>query len=417
MVGSMLHSFGRRYVTCAQRLGLHDPNLIDAFYGDSGTMPMDTVRQHHPISAIIRDASALLRDIQTRGGDNPQRRHYLADQTQGLITRARIMDGEPIPLEVELRDCYGLALRETPEAELRALHHELASLLPPGDGTLAERFQRHVRERAIPANAALALLREVIAPELDRRTREMFPMLPAKAGATISLKSHVTWTAYNSYHGQFQSSVQFNADKPMEVPALPGIAAHELRPGHATHFALQELMFTREARAEHAIQVFGSSIFTVAEAWAMSALSIIMSRPEIVAWIEELLAQTGKSHLRAADELRITEIFDALRAAQGNMGIMLEQGVPRDVVRAYGQRWRLADDAGAKALLGFIDVFGKAYPFTYFAGQSLMEALLNRPEGRDYWGKRVLTEPVTPALIRAWIADGPSAIPPLVLAM
>lgn len=410
MVGHTLHAAGRGYVQLALKLGLHDPKLVDAFYGPVELRPESSQSAEYPIPDIIRAASTLRREVLSIRDEDPLRRHYLAANLQALVTRARVVQGEPISLETEMRDCYGLAPVWTPEAQLAALHAELADLLPSGPGSVAERYQRHVQERAMPAADALTLLTEQILPPLRERTARLFP-LPREAAITVSLARGVTWTAYNFYLGGLQATVQFNADKPLQIPALPSIGAHEGWAGHATDLAIHEKRYAMdEDRAEHTISVFGSPWCTVGEAWAMSALSVLMTPAEILAWLEELFARTGKSQLQPAREQRITDIYDALRATQGNMAIMMQRGDPDDAVLAYGKQWRLATDAEAASLAGFIRVFGYAYPFTYFAGRVLLDALFQRPEGVPYWANRVLTEPVTPALLRAWTAEGPEGI-------
>lgn len=410
MTGHTLHAAGRSYVRLALRLGLHDTNLVDAFYGPADLRPESHNPSDNSIPDIIREASTLLREVQAIQNEDPLRRHYLAANLQALMTRARVVQGDPISLATEMRDCYGLEPVWTPDAQLAALHAELADLLPAGAGTLAERYQRHVLERALPAADALALLTEHILPPLRARTVRLFP-LPEEAAIIPSLAHGVTWTAYNFYRGGLLAAVQFNADKPLQVPALPSIGAHEGWAGHATDLAIHEQLLARnDDRAEHTISVFGSPWCTVGEAWAMSALSVLMTPAEILAWLEELFARAGKSHLQPAREQRITEIYDALRATQGNMAIMMERGEPDDAVLAYGKQWRLATDADAASLVGFIRVFGYAYPFTYFAGRALLDKLFLRPEGVPYWANRVLTEPVTPAVLRAWTAEGPDGI-------
>jgi hypothetical protein len=45
----------------------------------------------------------------------------------------------------------------------------------------------------------------------------------------------------------------------------------------------------------------------------------------------------------------------------------------------------------------------RSYIFNYFLGRQLLDTLLNKKNDSDRWFTRLLSEPVTPALLRSWI--------------
>ena len=70
------------------------------------------------------------------------------------------------------------------------------------------------------------------------------------------------------------------------------------------------------------------------------------------------------------------------------------------------QRYRLATVEEARKTLSFLKARrNRSYIFTYHCGGELLDALFAARGDRDVWFSRLLTEPVTPGQIRAWIQD------------
>ncbi len=411
---SPLDGIATRFVQLAHQLNIHTPGYVDAYYGPLELKPIIEDPALYPVSGIIAEAGRLREELRSTLEGHPQRRHYLASNLRALEMRARVVAGEPISLRDEMRACYDIDPLWTEESQLDELHRELSDLLPSSTEPLATRYQQHIVERrAIPADQALQLLEADILPSLRAMTSAFFP-LPEMATIALGLKFNVSWSGYNFYLGAFRAGVKFNGSKPMELPQLALIGAHEAWPGHAADLSIHEaLLGIGQGRVEHLISLFGSPWCLVSETLAMLGLQVLMSPDEIIAFQQSLFARADRSNLDAKREQRITEIDSALRSAQGNMCLMLEQGSSEQEALNYTKKWRLETDEGAARTLQFIKVFGRAYPFTYYLGLPSMQALFDRPEGKLYWANRILTEPATPSQIRAWVKDGPLALTPL----
>lgn len=411
---SPLDGIAAKFVQLAHQLNIHNPGYVDAYYGPLDLKPIIEDPTTYPLSGIITEAGRLRDELRSTLEGHPQRRHYLALNLRALEMRARVVAGEPVSLRDEMRACYDVEPIWREESVLTGLHQELADLLPTSGDPLAARYQQHILERrSIPAGQALQLLATDILPSLRTMTAALFP-LPEMATIALGLAFNVSWSGYNFYLGAFRAGVKFNGDKPMELPQLALIAAHEAWPGHATDLSIHEaLLGIGQGRVEHLISLFGSPWCVVGETLAMLGLQVLMSPDEIIDFQQFLFARADRSALDATREQRITEIHSALRSVQGNMCLMLEENASEDEVLAYVKQWWLETDAGAARTLQFIKVFGRAYPFTYYVGRPSMQALFDRPEGKLYWANRILTEPTTPSQIRAWVKDGPLALPPL----
>lgn len=411
---SRLDFIASDFIRLALKLDIHNRGYIDGYFASPKYKKhISTNSKGYPLPNIIREAGELRARLCAIQGGDTKRRHYLAASLRGLEMRARTVSGEKVPLIDEMRACYDIDPVWTPESQFEELHRELNALLPSGTGSLADRYQEHVvNQRSIPAEQAKQLLETFILPELRKRTAAMFP-LPEMAAITLELAHGVPWTAYNFYKGAFLAGVAFNADKQMELPSLAATAAHEAWPGHATDHSIHEaLLGIGQGQVEHQIILYGSPRNVVSETWAVLALSVLMSPKEIIEFQQRLFKQADKSSLDAVREQRITEVYGELRAIQGNMCIMLDRGESESAAIEYAQKWHVGSAGETDRMIKFINKFGRAYPFTYYVGRPRMEALFKRPEGMLYWAGRILTEPVTPSLMRAWVDQGPLAVPP-----
>lgn len=414
---SRLNPLARQYVNLALQLGNLKPGFVDAWYGPKYLASFSAAQAKDPshnARTITDAASKLKNELQRTPGDAARRemlrRHYLYSNIRALETQARIVAGDKIPLETEMRDCYDVRPYWTPETDIQEMHDGFASVLGVKKENFIAAMEQYSDQTSIEPKLAVQLLNTVIFPRLRERTNQLFPQLPAHAAINLALAYNVSWSAYNYFKGNAVSGVKFNASTRMSAGTIAGTGAHEAWPGHGTDLAIhEELLLKGEGRLEHSISVYGSPWCVVGEGWANSALNAIFSEDEVVALQTQILRTANITAYSADQTIAIAAIAQRLRCVQGNVAIMLENGAPREQALQYAKKWRLINDANAERTVRFIEIYGKAYPFTYFLGQELVEKLLARPEGKHYWSTRILTEPVTPSLLRAWIAAGPNA--------
>jgi hypothetical protein len=96
-----------------------------------------------------------------------------------------------------------------------------------------------------------------------------------------------------------------------------------------------------------------------------------------------------------------------LKGVNGNAAFLLhEQGASAETVRRYLQHYGLLTEQEAERRIAFISrPLDRAYIFTYYWGQTMLEALFDLKPARTAWFTRLLTEAVTPTQIRQWMQD------------
>jgi hypothetical protein len=148
MAGSLVE----RYIRLGLRLGRHSEDVVDAYYGPPKLGA--AVAAEPPIDprVLVSDAETLLHELEDS---------WLRDQVRALRTCAGVLAGESRSYADEVEDYYGVRPTHTDESVFAAAHEQLETLLP-GDGTLAERYQRWEGSNLVPAEQIERLMPAVM---------------------------------------------------------------------------------------------------------------------------------------------------------------------------------------------------------------------------------------------------------------
>src|SRR5262249_8136831 len=125
-------SLVERYLRLGLQLGRHVDGIVDAYFGPPGLAAAVEAEPPAEPRALVEDADRLLVELEAG---------WLRDQVNGLRTYAGVLAGERRSYADEVEGCYGVRPTRTDEGVFAAAHERLAELLP-GDGTLAERYER-----------------------------------------------------------------------------------------------------------------------------------------------------------------------------------------------------------------------------------------------------------------------------------
>jgi len=383
----------------------HIPGYVDAYYGPPEWREEAEADGLRPVDELAREASALSAAIADDTEMDPQRRDFLAREVRAMQTSLNILQGEQVTLVEEVKALYDITPEWVDEAVFEETHRTLDGLLPPGD-SLAERMTIRMKATEIPVERVEPVLHEIIA-ELRRRTRTRFS-LPADEAFQLQLVSDQPWRAYNWYLGNCCSRIEINTDLPLHITGLTDQMAHEGYPGHHTELSIKESQLVREQGwIEHCIALINSPSCVVSEGIATRALSVLMTDNELVAWhASKLFPRAGYGHLDAYREHKVdTAKRELERAVLGNAGFLLhDQGASEDEVVTYVQRCGLLSEEEARKGVHFVnEPLFRSYIFNYRYGGEMLDALFAAQDNHDHWFSRLLTEPVTPSQIRAWM--------------
>lgn len=376
-----------RYVRLAHALNEHVPHLIDGYSG-----PPEWAEQTNRTPAELLTATA---DFLERVQEEPdeQRRAWFRAQGRALHTHARRLTGENLPFAEEVRGLYDIDPLTAPLNELDSALQRFADALP-GTGPLAHRLDA-LRQKVTLQNEDVLSIAEPILHELRGRTKARYG-LPDGEDFSIHLVTDKPWGGYNWPLGNLRSRIDINTDFPVVLPSLPDLLAHEGYPGHHTENVFKETELVR-ARGwlEHQLILLYSPQSVMAEGIAMNALSMVMTKEEVQAWLTGELARAAK-----LDPQDITAFMAAQQAREdikhvsGTAAVQLYQdGVPEEEVVKFLMHYNAVNEDRARQSLRFIQ-FNRGYVYTYTVGRVLVKAFVQKNGQASF--AELLREPLTP---------------------
>lgn len=394
-----LDDVARTYIRLAHGIEAHLPGYIDGYYGP------DALREteQRPLDVLEREIEQLHR--QANDVLHEPRCAFLSAQTRAMRTSVRLLKGESIPYREEVRDLYDIEAERTDERVFDEMIASIEGLLP-GSGDVASREQAFRAQLEIPPERLRPLF-DIIVRELRQRTADTFG-LPAGESFDVAFVTDQPWSGYNWYLGKNRSRIDINTDLPKYLTDLPDLIAHEAYPGHHTEHAIKDAeLYEGKGHGEHCILLINAPECVISEGIATRARQAVMTDDELRDW---LISELGPSAGIPADTitgmLDLQELKRGMRYVTNNAALMLhEDGASEADVKAYIQRYRLARPEEADKSLQFITHPNfRSYIFTYTAGGELLDRLFAKGDARR-WFSKLLHEPVTPGLIRDWIAE------------
>jgi hypothetical protein len=329
-------SLAERYVALAFRLGKHEPDLVENYYGPREVVaPVEAEEPLEP-ARLVEEARALLDDLD-RGDLEPQRRAWIAEQTRALLTTARRLAGERFSYADEVEGTFGIRPRWYDERDFDRAHALLDEALP-GSGGVRARYVRWFEETVIPPDKLLPAAESVMA-ELRARSEEIVG-LPEGETVELEVVSGKWWSGFNRNLGDLRSRISINTDIPFQAFDLAYFLAHEAYPGHHVDGVWKEQVLVRErGQVEETLTLYGPEA-ALAEGVAEVALDMVTDDGG-----QELNAR----HLGALgidyDAEVGGQVFAArrlLRAVMSNLVLLLhERGASMDEARDYARRWSL----------------------------------------------------------------------------
>ncbi len=394
---------GEGYVRLALAIDQHNPSYIEAYFGPAAWQEQAQMDGPRPLPELAQQAALLADAIANADGLDAQRREFLTRQVKAMQTSLRLLLGESMALADEVELLYDVRPSWVEESLLEETYRLLDELLPPGD-SLRERMAQRKQGLELSATQLPQLIPSILR-QLRQLSRDRFP-LPEEESVEFAFVQDQPWMAYNWYQGRGQSQIEINTDSKLYITDLVNLVAHEAYPGHHTEFSIKDFRLGQQAgRVEHCLALVNAPSCVVSEGIATCALASVLSDEEWVAWhAAEIFPMAGLAHLDARRERMIEQALEQLNGAYGNAAFLLhEQGAEEARVRDYLQRYGLLTEEEADHMIRFMSSpLDRSYIFTYYWGQQLVEGLLAAKGERPYWYARLLTEAVTPTLIRQW---------------
>jgi hypothetical protein len=383
--------FLERYVRLCLRTDRHADGFVDAYFGPPEWK--QAVEAEEPVDPkeLQQEARELLG---TLGGADleDERRRWLRAQLEAIACVTGRLSGEEMSWADEVDRTLGVRPVRTETRVFEEVHGRLDAVLP-GRGDLRERYNAWDVQNAIPRERVIPAL-ERLQAALAPRAHELAPM-PADESVTYELVSGKSWIAFAGYQGASRTKIEINADLPISVVLLVGLASHEAYPGHHTERTAKDAaLHLGRGWIENCVAISAAPEALVTEGLAQCALEQALGE-DAFAVVADVLADTGI----AFDPEQAQEVHRAnlaFYAPAVNAAFMLhEDGASTDEAEAYMRHWGLESDERAAHTIEFLtDPATRAYVSAYPDGNRLCRAFAERAP-RNF--TRLLTEQLTPA--------------------
>jgi len=353
-------SAAERYLRLGLQLGRHVEGIVDAYFGPPELAAAVDAEPPVDPRRIVSAAEALLDELEDG---------WLRDQVVGLRTYAGVLAGESGSYADEVEGCYGVRPSYTDEAVFTAAHERLEELLP-GDGPLAERYERWQDSIRVPTEQVERTVAAVI--EEARTWTRRLVALPDGEGVVLEIVRDRPWWAFCSYLGDLRSRIVVNVDLPLSAIDLLVLAMHETYPGHhAERCSKEHLLVRARGLLEETLVLVPTPQSLVSEGIAKLAPSVLLEGEggsALAAVVHDAGIELDLAHALAVDRTH-----EPLQWAEVNAALMLHEGGASEAeTQAYLERWGLMTPKFAAHLIRFFTApTSRTYIVTYPAGREL----------------------------------------------
>jgi len=393
-----------RYVTLVLRVGQHDADYVDAYYGDPARQPASAPM---PLEELAAEAAALRAELAGVEPDTADelsglRRNYLNRQLAAVASRIEMLAGARFTFDEEAERLYDAAPPHKTEAEFQAILDDLEPILP-GAGPLVDRYAAFRSRFVIPTERLDSVFQAAIDGCRSRTAAHLD--LPEGESFTIEYVTGKTWSGYNWYQGNFTSLIQVNTDLPVTIDRAIDLACHEGYPGHHVYNMLLEQHLVRDRGwVEFSVYPLFSPQSLIAEGTANFGIDVAFPGAERTAFEREsLYPLAGLDPAMAERYGAVQDAVERLSYA-GNEAARryLDGGIDRAAAEAYLQRYAMMPADRAAQRVRFMDQY-RSYVINYNLGQDLVRAWVEREAGGadpdKVWAAfgRLLSTPRTPS--------------------
>ena len=372
-----------RYLELALRLGKHDADLVDSFYGSEELAArVDAEEPRDPV-ALADEAQGLLAELD----DDP----WLAAQVQALETNARKFGGERFDYVDEGRLVYGIEPRWRDEATFEQAATGLDEALP-GTGDVHVRYAAWLEETAIPAEILEQALLDVAA-ELRRLTGGLIG-LPEGEEYELELVTGKRWLGYAEYLGGLRTKISINTDLPLPAGDLVHLTSHEIYGGHHTHRTWIETELVRGlGQTDRTLDLLYAPEAVISEGIAETGPGLVSGDGQELA--AAVLGRLGFEYDYEVGA-RVIEAREMTRPVAANVAMLLyDRDASREEAIEYARTWSLQPPERSERLVDSqLRSRSPVYQHTYWQGKELVAARVGGDPARL---RELMTARVRPA--------------------
>ena len=404
-----MNAIAERYVKLVLQVGQHDPDFVDAYYGDPSWRPEGDPTPRPELLNEARALRAVLAETPAPPDGEPLERlrhEYLDRQLAAVESRLLMLDGASFSFDEESRRLYDAeAPRHTAE-DFQAVLDQLAERLP-GEGPLPDRYAAFRERFVVPRDRLDAVFRAAIEGCRERTMARM--ELPEEQQFTLEYVTNQSWSGYNWYKGGFTSLIQVNTDLPITIDRAVDLACHEGYPGHHVYNVMLEKHLVRDRGwVEFSVYPLFSPQSLVAEGTANYGIDVAFPGDERTAFERETLYPlAGLDPATAGEYAAVQALVEELSYAENEAARRyLDGAFTREQAADWLQRYAMLPRDRAEQRTRFFDQY-RSYVINYNVGRDLVRDYVERQGGTaDQSGVRwsvfanLLASPLLPSGLR-----------------
>ncbi|HXT71162.1 MAG TPA: hypothetical protein VN700_15470 [Vicinamibacterales bacterium] len=380
-----MNSIAERYVKLVLRVGQHDKNFVDAYYGDPAWKPTGPALT---LTELGAEAEALRKEVRATpvppaiDAIGRLRRDYLDRQLGAVETRVAMLGGQKLPFDDEAERLYDARPPNKAESEFRPVLDALAKLLP-GKGSLVDRYAAFREKYVIPKDKVDGVFRAAIEGCRSRTLAHL--QLPPGETFTVEYVTGKSWSAYNWYKGNFTSVIQVNMDLPITIDRAIDLACHEGYPGHHVYNALLEQHLVKERGwVEFSVYPLFSPQSLIAEGTANFGIEVAYPGESRTAFEREKLYPLAGIDPSTAQTYNAVQMQIAKLSYAGNEAARryLNGEISREAAAAWLQKWAMSPKDRAEQRTRFFDEY-RSYVINYNFGQDIVRSYVDRSGGTE----------------------------------
>jgi hypothetical protein len=372
----VLDAAGEYYARLVLALGERDSDYVDAYYGPSAWRD-EAKKARKSLDEIRTAAVAVLAEVEkARPHDEPSklRQSYQRHQLGALIARVGMLSGTKMSFDDESKALYDAVAPRHDDAYFATVVGDLEKELPPGSGTLADRYQAFRKDFVIPRDKLDLVFRKAIEVARERTLSHL--ALPAEESFAVEYVTDKPWSGYNWYQGNYRSLIQVNTDLPIYIDRALDLAGHEGYPGHHVYNVLLEKNLVRDRGwVEFSVYPLYSPQSLIAEGSANYGVDVLFPKPERVTWERaNLFPLAGIPAERADVYYRVLALLEKLAYADNEAARRyLDGSLGFEKAAEWLQKFALATPERALQRIRFIDKY-RSYVINYNLGKDLVRA-------------------------------------------
>lgn len=381
-----MNELAEQYVRLMLDIGQHDPDFVDAYYGPKEWQE-SSKKMSYQLTALRDRTEAFLTKLKRirvprKDKQWELRKTYLRKQLAAAQTKIEMLMGTKYSFDVEAKKLYDAVPPKYTEKYFSAFLKELDTALPPGSGSLNERYQHFRNQFIIPTEKLDTVFKTAIAHCRIRTQKHI--TLPADESFVVEYVTNKPWSGYNWYQGNAQSIIQVNTDFPIFIDRAVDLAAHEGYPGHHVYNVLLESTLLKEnGWVEFCIYPLFSPQSLIAEGSANFGINVVLPEKERIRFEREtLFPLAGLDPTLVERYYRIQAIHGKLTYA-GNEAARgyLDGTISKERALGWLTKYAMFDSARAEQRLKFIEKY-RSYVINYNLGQDLVKRYVEKKGGK-----------------------------------